>query len=169
MAAPLLRPMIDTAEFARKGLEIHDTIALSKFPRLQEMLADPEGKLDYALTGSVDAEGKPHLQLVLQGVMPLICQRCLEALDFELDASTDFILVPDESMIPVPEDENDIEDYLVANPHTQIVELLEEELLLALPYAPKHADEQCAAKSGVQTSNEKQSPFAILRGLKTKD
>ena len=101
--------------------------------------------------------------------MPLICQRCLEALDFELDASTDFILVPDESMIPVPEDENDIEDYLVANPHTQIVELLEDELLLALPYAPKHADEQCAAKSGVQTSNEKQSPFAILRGLKTKD
>ena len=169
MAAPLQRPVIDTAEFARKGLEIHDTIALSQFPRLQEMLATPEGKLDYALKGSVSAEGKPHLQLMLQGVIPLMCQRCLESLDFELDASADFILVPDESMIPLQEDEKDTEDYLVANPRTQVIELLEDELLLALPYAPKHADEQCAAKSGVQASNEKQSPFAILRGLKTKD
>lgn len=169
MAAPLQRPVIDTAEFARKGLEIHDTIALSQFPRLQEMLASPEGKLDYELRGSVDAEGKPHLQLMLQGVIPLMCQRCLESLDFELDTNADFILVPDESMIPVQEDEKDSEDYLVANPRMQVIELLEDELLLALPYAPKHADEQCAVKSDVQTNNEKQSPFAILRGLKTKD
>lgn len=169
MAAPLQSPVIDTAEFARKGLEIHDTIALSRFSRLQEMLASPEGKLDYQLKGWVSSEGRPHLQLMLQGVIPLACQRCLEALDFELETSTDFILVPDESMIPSQEDETDTEDYLVADPQMKVIELLEDELMLALPFAPKHDDEQCAVKADVQASNDKQSPFAILRGLKTKD
>jgi len=169
MAAPLQRPVIDTAEFARKGLEIHDTIALSQFPRLQEMLATPEGKLDYELKGSVAADGKPHLQFRMQGVIPLTCQRCLESLDFELDTSADFILVSDERMIPPQEDEKDTEDYLVVDPHMQVIEMLEDELLLALPFAPKHTDGQCAAGSDVQADNDKQSPFAILRGLKTKD
>lgn len=169
MAAPFQSPVIDTAEFARKGLEIHDTIALSNFPRLQGMLTSSAVGLDYKLQGSVDIQGKPRLQLELQGVIPLACQRCLEKLDFELDTITDFILVPDENMIPSQDEENDTEDYLIAHPQTQVIELLEDELLLALPFAPKHTEGDCAVGANIQANNEKQNPFAILRGLKTKD
>ena len=168
MAAPSKTPVIDAIEFARKGLVIRDTIALSQFSRLSGILAAPEGTLDYRLQGSVGPQGKPHLRLQLQGQVQLTCQRCLEPLDFKVEVDTDFTVVPDESMIPAAEAEDELDDYLVAGLQTQMTELLEEELLLALPFAPKHEDE-CSEKTDLKMSTEKQSPFAVLKGLKTRD
>ena len=50
---------IDTLDFARKALEIHDTIAVSQFPRLADSLSTPDGALEYRLAGYVDADRKP--------------------------------------------------------------------------------------------------------------
>lgn len=168
MAAPSKLPVIDANEFARKGLAIRDTIALSQFPRLSGVLASSEGTLDYRLQGSVGPQGKPHLRLQLQGEVQLTCQRCLEPLNYKVEVDTDFILVSDESAIPSAEAEEELEDYLVAGPQTQVADLLEEELLLALPFAPKH-EEECAEKAGLKMNTEKPSPFAVLKGLKTRD
>jgi uncharacterized protein len=168
MAAPSKPPVIDALEFARKGLAIHDTIALSQFSRLSDALAPSDGKLNYALQGRVDAEGRPRLRLQMQGKVPLTCQRCMEPLEFAVDVDTDFILVVDEDMIPSTEEDDEMDDYLVAGPQMRVAELLEEELLLALPFAPKHEDE-CADKAGLKMQTEKQSPFAVLKGLKTRD
>lgn len=169
MAAPPKPPVIDTVEFARKGMKIHDTIALSQFPRLSDMLSSKEGVIDYVLEGKVSQEGESHLQLHIKGDLQLICQRCLGPLSYPLDAVADFILVSDESRIPAEETEADTEDYLVASKQMQVTELLEDELLLALPYAPKHSEEQCAEKTGLKVDTEKQSPFAVLKGLKSRD
>lgn len=167
MAALSKPPVIDALEFARKGLAIHDTIALSHFLRLSGALASPGGELKYALQGRIDAEGKSRLRLQMEGKVSLICQRCLEPLEFAIDVDTDFILVADEGMIPSAEEE-EMDDYLVANQQMRVTELLEEELLLALPFAPKHEDE-CADKAGLKMQTEKQSPFAVLKGLKNRD
>jgi uncharacterized protein len=167
MAAPPKLPVIDAIEFARKGLAIHDTIALSQFLRLSDLLSE-EGALDCELSGYVDTEGKPRLRLQMHGQAPLVCQRCLERLEFVIEVDTDFILVGDESMIPSQDEGDDMQDYLVATPEMRVIELLEDELLLALPYAPKHEGE-CADKAGIKMNSEKQSPFAVLKGLKTRD
>ena len=168
MAAPSIPPVIDAIDFARKGLSIHDTIALSQFPRLSGMLAVPEGIVNYRVEGSVGAEGKPHLRMQLEGQVQLICQRCLGPLKYAVVVDTDFILVPDESMIPSAESEDEMNDYLVVDPHTQVAEILEDELLLTLPFAPKH-EAECAEQTGLKMNTEKQSPFAVLKGLKTRD
>lgn len=168
MAAPSKPPVIDAIEFARKGLAIRDTIALSQFPRLSGVLTTSEGTLDYRLQGSAGPQGKPHLRLQLEGDVQLTCQRCLEPLNYRVEVDTDFTLVPDESMIPSAEAEEELEDYLVAGPPIQVADLLEDELLLALPFAPKHAEE-CAEKAGLVMKTEKPSPFAVLKGLKTRD
>ncbi|HEU4709246.1 MAG TPA: DUF177 domain-containing protein, partial [Methylophilaceae bacterium] len=145
------------------------TIALSQFPRLSDMLSSKQGVIDYVLEGKVSQEGESHLQLHIKGDLQLICQRCLGPLSYPLDAVADFILVSDESRIPAEETEADTEDYLVASKQMQVTELLEDELLLALPYAPKHSEEQCAEKTGLKVDTEKQSPFAVLKGLKSRD
>jgi uncharacterized protein len=167
MAAPSVPPAIDASEFARKGLAIHDTIALSKFPRLSDVILPSEAALDYRLSGRIDPQGKPRLHLQMQGEVPMTCQRCMEPLKFAVDVDTDFILVSDERMIPSAEAEEDLNDYLVAGPHIDVAELLEEELLLALPYAPKH-EEECAERADLKMNTEKPSPFDVLKGLKTR-
>lgn len=157
---------INNIEFARKALEIHDIIAVSQFSRLHEALASDEGALDCRLIGGVSTEGKPRLQLYVQGTLQLSCQRCLEPFEFELDITSNFTIVADEQAIEPVSDDRDDEDYLVAETQMQVIELIEDEVLLALPLAPKHGDNQCAASSKLNEL-KKPSPFAALQGLKT--
>ena len=161
--------VINSIEFARKALEIHDRIAVSQFSRLRDLLADTAGEVDYRLTGGSNIAGKPVLRLRVQGGLMLPCQRCLEPFEFELDIDSSFIIVADEAEIPmVSEDEEvlDDDDYLVADAQMQVLDLVEDEILLALPYAPRHDPVQCGA-SGRLDELKKPSPFAVLQGLKT--
>ncbi|MEO8419400.1 MAG: YceD family protein [Methylophilaceae bacterium] len=157
---------INNIEFARKALEIHDIIAVSQFSRLREILASDEGVLDCRLVGGVSSEGKSRLQLYVQGTLQLSCQRCLEPFEFELDITSNFTIVANEQAIQPESDDRDDEDYLVAETQMQVIELIEDEVLLALPLAPKHVQNQCAASSKLNEL-KKPSPFAVLQGLKT--
>ena len=53
-------------------------------------------------------------------------------------------------------------DRVVAGKEMPVRDLIEDELILALPYAPRH--ESCTAGAS-QDAAEKTSPFAGLRGL----
>jgi uncharacterized protein len=157
---------INGLEFARKALEIHDTIAVSQFSRLSDALASPEGRVDYRLIGGSSQDGRLRLQLYVHGGLRLSCQRCLEAFEFDLDIASNFFIVPDESAIPPSEEEADDEDYLIAETQMQVIDLIEDEILLALPLAPKHEIGRCGPDSKL---NELKSPnpFVVLQGLKT--
>lgn len=158
--------VINSFDFARKALEIHGTIFASQFSRLSGLLASDKGAVDFWLKGGIDAEGRSGLELQVQGALMLSCQRCLEPFEFELDVVASFVLVSDESSLPSEEDEPDDRDYLVADAHLQVIGLIEDELLLAIPLAPKHADNECAASDKLDEL-KKPSPFAVLKGMKT--
>jgi uncharacterized protein len=158
--------VINSAEFAQKALAIHGIIAISQCSRLRDVLMSSEGVLDYRLIGGSDQDGRLRLQLYVHGGLQLSCQRCLEPFKFELNIASNFFIVPDESATPSSEAGADDGDYLVAETQMQVINLIEDEILLALPLAPKHEIERCGADSGL---NELKSPnpFAVLQGLKT--
>ncbi|MCB5187451.1 YceD family protein [Methylobacillus caricis] len=160
-------PVINSLEFARKALEFHDILPLLRFSRLSEYLASSDGTVDISLIGKVDAQGRPILQLRVQAALILTCQRCLDSFEYSLDLDADFIIVANENAIPSPDsDEYDDEvDYLVAETQLQVIDLVEDEILLALPLAPKHEESTCGGTG--RTELEKPSPFAVLKGLKT--
>jgi len=58
---------------------------------------------------------------------------------------------------------------VVAASHLNVLELIEEELLLALPLIPRHPQgTPCGDQPGPRAeSGERESPFAILKKLKT--
>lgn len=156
--------VINNIEFARKALEIHDTITISHLGRLTEFVASAEGELQYNLRGWVGAEGEPEMGLEVRGVLQLICQRCLEQMPFDLDVGIHYVIVADESLIPQEEGDR---DYLVADDRMNVVELIEDEVLLALPLAPRHPEGACMA-AGISRQAEKQNPFSVLNSLKPK-
>lgn len=156
---------INSLEFARKALDIHDTIAVSRFSRLADFLGATTGSLDYQLIGYVDGNQKPGLKLHIKGKLHLVCQRCLEPMDWDLDTHSSFIVVPDEASVPDAEDEAEEIDCLVAETHMPVIDLIEDEILLSLPLAPKHELEGCGAVSKLNEL-KKPSPFAELEKLK---
>ena len=155
---------IDNLEFARKSLKIHGIILVSNFLRLKDELSSSAGQLDCILEGALNAEGLPSLRLTIKGVVQLLCQRCLEPFDYRLDILTEFLVVPAEA-IPEPEDEPDEVDFLEQDSQMSVLGLIEDEVLLDLPLAPKHPMELCDAAKDLNEL-KKPSPFAALAALK---
>ena len=157
--------VINSLEFARKSHAIHDTIAASQLMRLKERLAFDAGSLDWSLVGEVLLGGGLALNFELKGMLTVPCQRCLESIELDLNVKSKFILVKDESEIPLEDEEIDDKDYLVASAEFDVMQLVEDEILLAIPYATMHDIKDCPAKdrlSELKASN----PFASLKDFK---
>lgn len=124
--------------------------------RLAEV-ADGEA-LACRVEGERDKEGKSWLKLEVSGRLALVCQRCLGAMEFPLQVENRLLLVPPGQ--PWPEDElsEDGYDAVEAEKEMALLPLIEEEVLLALPIAPRH--ENCLIPA-VATGQEP-SPFAVL-------
>ena len=157
--------IINSLEFARKSLEIRDIIAHSDLLRAKDLVTPETGILNWRLSGEISADKKARLHLSLTGNVAVPCQRCLEPMMMALNVSSDFILVKDESEIPPEEDDIEDHDYLVSEAEMDVLQLVEDEILLALPYAPKHEIKDCAVNAEVNELKAP-NPFAALRDFK---
>jgi uncharacterized protein len=156
------QPVIDGFEFASAGATQQGVWPLSDFPRLRDMLASEEGEVAYRVQGTRDANGRPALKVRVEGTLQLRCQRCLEALPFEVDVEDLLVLAATLSEIHAEPDDANAPDRIVAGREMPVRELVEDELILALPYAPRH--ERCEPGAAVE-GDRADSPFARLRGL----
>ena len=155
------RPFIDSLDFAHRGEELRGEMPLAELPRLQDILAAPEGKVSFVLQGSYAQDGKPRLELSLESLCVLRCQRCLDGLSYPVRLVSKLKLVSDEDESDIDDDEM---DSIPVDKHLDVLSLIEEEMLLSLPIAPMHAVGECqiAAKGLARSEN----PFAVLAGLK---
>jgi len=131
------------------------------------MIYWPLWKVKFLFVSKVSrgARGEYLLQLVVTGVIPLLCQRCLKAVPFDLDVDNLLELVPEGAELSQDELEDDTRDFLPVAKELDVAELVEDEILLALPVAPRH--EKCGLP-GAADAGERSNPFAALAGLKGK-
>jgi uncharacterized protein len=156
------RPFIDSVDFARNGKEIRGKIAVSALSRLADKLAKSEASLTYIVSGYHE-DGRDMLKLTLQGVCTLRCQRCLGELVYPVNLVSRLWLLPAGKLDDAEEDDDEM-DAIEAEPRLDVLALIEEELLLDLPFAPRHAEGECVpAANDLQ---QKANPFAVLAGLK---
>lgn len=155
----------DPIRFAREARRIGGVVKVDAFGRLADALLDRAGEFQYSIVGELGMDGKPYLRLTASGVLGLQCQRCLERVDWPVDVERLLQLVPVGVPIPDEELENDAFDAIEATPGLDGLELVEDELLLSLPIAPRHEScEQPRPKDGAG----KESPFAALASLRRK-
>ncbi|MBA3033496.1 MAG: DUF177 domain-containing protein [Gammaproteobacteria bacterium] len=170
--------VIDSLKFAADGGCITGKLALTSLHRLADVLVRPAGWLHCELVGFRQIDdtrdaGKPGLHIRVTGRLGLRCQRCLAEVDFECAIDSRLLLtLPGESEVDAwPEGEHEAEwldecDTIPANRELSVLTLVEDEVLLALPIVPRHAD--CllpvAVEAGIEESEP--SPFAALAGLK---
>lgn len=159
---PQPQPVIDGFEFASAGRSLEGSWPIRDFPRLRDMLAQDEGNIAYEVEGVHDARGRPSLRVKAQGMLALRCQRCLEPLAFEVRADELLVLAGTQAEIDAEPADVNAADRVVGTKEMAVRDLVEDELILALPYAPRHPG--CSAGAAGQAA-EKTLPFAGLRGL----
>ena len=170
---------LNVAAFAVNGESHTGDERLARFGRLMEETRGLGGEtlVSYSVQGSVqqDAAGQdePWLHLAAQATLSLICQRCLSPVDVPVAFERDFRFVPTEELAAV-EDEESEEDVLVLSKSYNLLELIEDELLMAQPPVPKH--EVCPQPVKLQVADAdfvaepegKPNPFAVLQQFKIK-
>ena len=156
------QPVIDGLEFARTGSKLNGSWQVAEFPRLREALHSDAGDLRYELQGIPEERGRPALRLKLEGGLSLVCQRCLGAMEFPLRIEVTLLLAKTQAEIDAEPLEAEGPERIVAGKDMAVRELVEDELLLAIPLAPRH--ERCAGRAALGDETRR-SPFSALRGL----
>ena len=166
------RPVIDLLEFARVRGRLEGNDLPENFARLRDLLADGQGALRWRLSGErrERAEGgsDAYLQLHLSGEVRVECIRCLRPVDVGFDEERLFRVTATESQAERLDAESDDCDALVADPRFDVLELVEDEAILALPIAPRHADCGLPVEPEAEPPGEatRENPFAALAALK---
>ena len=171
---------VNLSRWAARGVEgdaLSQALPLKLFSRL---LADvPDSSLvaiDAAANVSVrvfltppnpgEAKGAVWLALTAHAELPLTCQRCLKPVRVSLDVYQQVRFVETEAQAEA-EDEIAEEDVLALTPEFDLLALVEDELILAVPLVALHGE--CSPEGyapAVEEPPEKTNPFAVLAGLK---
>jgi uncharacterized protein len=156
--------VIDSLEFARTGQQMHGEVRVAQLTRLTDGLFDTGGNLKFTLAGSGDAERRPRLSLKVEGEINLRCQRCLGSLAYPVAVDSDLLVLTGEAGGETAE--IDELDGVPAGPDIEVRALVEDEVLLAIPIAPRHPEGECSAAVKTTRDDSAASAFAVLAKLK---
>lgn len=139
--------VIDPLRFARDGESQERSVAVANMPRLHDRLASAEGEIRFRLAGRSGGAGKrPALYLRIDGELSLPCQRCLEGFAFPLSVDETLLLARSEAELAAWEDADPLCEGLVAESQMDVLGLVEDTILLALPMVPRHPEGECPAE-----------------------
>ena len=117
------------------------------------------------------------LHVTAHATLPQTCQRCLGEVGMPLEVNRSYRFVADEATAEAQDDASE-EDVLALSREFNLLELVEDELLMALPLVPMHdacpvPPKMAAADPDFEGGAEaigagKPNPFAVLAALKGK-
>jgi uncharacterized protein len=168
---------LDVRRFAEEGAALESTGHLPQYRRLAAETELPASDTEVRWTARGELLDPHHVHpqvwvhLEAQASLPLRCQRCLNQVDVPLAVKRSFRFVADEATA-ASEDDASEEDLLALSRSFDLVELVEDELLMEVPLAPRH--EVCPEPVQMSASDpafeaagaRKENPFAVLGRLK---
>src|SRR5712691_6378034 len=158
-------PLIHPERISTKPQVFEGSADLDDLPRLADTLANADCELRYKVTARLDNLRRKVVSCIIEGFVFLTCQSTLEAFRHAISIDDRLVLVDDESALPPIEEESDAEDYLVADGPLDVLDLVEDAVLLALPMVPRKPGLDEGRQAGT-ASQSRESPFAKLASLK---
>jgi len=163
----------DALKLAAEGASLSGEVDARTLQRIADRLAPGEAAapIAWSIAGGRDALQRPALIVSIGGSLPLICQRCLQAFDAPLAQRTQLLLARDDGELKRL-DADEADEVVLAAAPLDARTLVEDEVLLSLPFAPHHGEGQCAPGAewthtgGQERRGRERSPFASLAGPK---
>jgi uncharacterized protein len=153
----------------RDGIAVHQRLMAETQNRGSDLAVNWSARGELRHPGHVQPQIWLHLRA--DAVLPLTCQRCLGVVELPVAVERSFRFVDDEETAAAQDDQSE-EDVLALDRGLDLVELIEDELLMELPVAPRH--EVCpepvtmaVADPDFEAAAERaENPFALLEKLK---
>ena len=183
MAAREFDPFrLDVEAFAKEGASLDGRWSLAQLDRLAESaLAEPDSDVEATSGREVSWQVRGELRALRGGdsqlwlhlnahtELPLECQRCLKPVVTGVDTERSFLFVRGEDAAAQLDADSE-DDVLALTRALDLRELIEDELLLALPLVPRH--DVCLSPLPMSVADDDASaeapphPFAGLAALK---
>jgi uncharacterized protein len=137
---------LDAVVMAHGGLSWEHEFTDTRFERLADVAVSLQPRVNIKLQFA-KLDKRPTIHGEMQAEVELVCQRCMQNMLYPLHESFDLMLIEREAeMTVVPET---YEPWIANALHLNALELVEEQLLLALPLIAKHPDEHDCVLMGV--------------------
>jgi uncharacterized protein len=168
-----LPKLLDPVKSAVKRSDYSGVMMSSDMERLSGAVADIADTIDIEVKFEKDAQGLSFFQGELSTSVSLICQRCNEPFAHSIHLNFCYSPVQGQSQEQIDE-LPEVYEPVEVNDHGEInlLQLFEDELILALPIVALHAEEDCSVKAAdmqygeIEPADERPNPFAVLKELK---
>jgi uncharacterized protein len=168
----LLPGSVDALKLCQQGVTVVGFLPLANLQRLASQLYLAEGNVQVRLSFGLDEQSRKTVNGQLEATLPLVCQRCLERLDSAIDTEFALALVwNDDQAAQLP---RTLDPVLMESEELDLLGIVEDELLLALPLVAVHEQGSCEPPALLGESilgdehqaGEKVNPFQVLAALK---
>ena len=163
-------PHVDPRKLADRGVTLNGSLQLADLERLCDPLSDNVGTVQAKFDFERDEQHVVVIHSELDVEVKMVCQRCLELVVLPIRSECHYAVVKegaDTQSLPKGYDVLEVgEDPL------DLMTLVEDELLLALPIVPAHDPEDCQQPAGAnepepsQDEVSRSNPFSVLAQLK---
>ncbi|MGH8525437.1 MAG: YceD family protein [Gammaproteobacteria bacterium] len=142
------------ARLAGQGRRLVGLMRLRNMARLAEWIETRDGTVAVEAAFFDTEKGLHRAQGEVSGTLAVRCQRCLQTMELPIRSGLKLQFVEEASKI---EPEDDYEIVRMTRGPTSFLEVIEDELILALPIAPMHPEGRCGATVTIDSSK---SPLA---------
>ena len=177
----LIPESLDARKIFARDAVVQGRWPVSRMQRLSGLLADDSGEVEVDLRFQVDEQHRRLITGRVRTQVNVTCQRCLASMPLTLDEALQMAVVASEAIgLRLPEE---IDPWIAGDEPLPLPQLLEEQLILALPLVSRHDEGLCrpavesvgpeTGANGVGESGQgkpgKENPFAVLASLKSGD
>lgn len=174
MTLGALSHTVEARTFAAQARVVEGTLTIDRMPRLEVAITNALGPAIAKAQCDRDEEGRYIMSLSVTMPIEVSCQRCLAPVQQELQSETDLAVIwADDQAEHLPSRY----DPLIAGEETDLWQVVEDELLLALPPFCYHEDPSCSARTAIgpmpnapelskEPAQERDNPFGVLASLR---
>jgi uncharacterized protein len=175
MSTEPLPSALDVRKAAARGVSISGTLKPADLPRFKALLADEAGYIRAFLSFSRDEENRSLARVRVEADVAVSCQRCLGPMPLRVEGDNTLAAVwNDDQAKHLP---RHLDPLILSEEACNLWELVEDELMLAMPPFSYHETEHCketmSAYTGpvdeVEQGAMRPNPFDVLAQLKTDD
>ena len=175
----LLPKFLDATKLARKNSIIEGSLLFSSLDLLSEYQSCENAKLTGTFKFHLGKNGRVFVDGTINVGLQLICQRCMQPMLHPISSEFTLVCIDNQDQ----EKQLAVEGYesvLLNNGKLEVPNLIQEEVLLAIPIVAYHKTEDCTGHQSyscadklVSTdqnhpkSSNSNNPFAILKNLKS--
>jgi uncharacterized protein len=169
LMSPDLPHTIEPKRLAKQGETLAGEYAIHGMQRLGELLHDKSGKITFRLKFTRDNDARMSFIMGhIQANLNTVCQRCLGRMALNIERTVYLgILERQDESLQLPDD---CEPLILDEQSVSLNDLIEDEVLLAVPISPMHETDKCKGTELLNRINSKytNNPFSKLQTLVNK-